>query len=147
MIGQFRRQLMKCGDLSTADKILAAAYYKFKPKHPNPWLIFYRAVQVAKPLVQLKTIRVGRSSVAMPVVIHERQQPMMAIRWLVQEARTRSDKAAMVDKLVAELSDAALYTRGGAVQRKIRLHQLATRNLGNIRTKFKPDGQFSNRRG
>lgn len=133
IIDLFRNELMKCGDHATADRILQQVFSEIKKEQNNPWTTVFSAIQATQPLVQVKTTRVGKSNMLIPKAVTEQQQPAIAIKWIVSEARSRKDKRTMAKKLLAELYDSGLYHRGGAVQRRVNLHQVAHKNLPNIR--------------
>jgi small subunit ribosomal protein S7 len=92
----------------------------------DPSKIFERAVANCKPLVEVKTRRVGGANYQIPVEVNPARQQSLAIRWLLQYARDRAGKS-MSEKLAEELMDAA-QNRGGAIKKKEDTHRMAEAN-------------------
>jgi small subunit ribosomal protein S7 len=92
--------------------------------------VFYGAMdQIAenlKPLVEVKTRRVGGANYQVPVEVNPFRRQSLAIRWLLQYSRERAGKT-MVEKLADELIDAA-NSRGGAIKKKEDVHRMAEAN-------------------
>src|SRR5258705_12712970 len=85
-----------------------------------------KAVETAKPLLEVKTRRVGGANYQVPVEVNPFRRQSLAIRWILQYSRERAGKT-MVDKLADELIDAA-NARGGAIKKKEDVHRMAEAN-------------------
>ena len=88
--------------------------------------LFKKAVENAKPLLEVKTRRVGGANYQVPVEVNPDRRTSLAIRWIVGYARERGEKG-MVDKLTNELLDAA-NGRGAAIKKKEDVHRMAEAN-------------------
>jgi small subunit ribosomal protein S7 len=87
---------------------------------------FKKAVENVKPMLEVKTRRVGGANYQVPVEVPQNRRTSLALRWIITNARTRPDKS-MSDKLANELNDAA-NMRGGAVKKKDEVHRMAEAN-------------------
>ena len=85
--------------------------------------IFKRAVENVKPVVEVKTRRVGGANYQVPIEVNPTRRVSLAVRWLILYARTRGEKG-MVEKLANEILDAA-NNRGGAVKKREDVHRMA----------------------
>jgi small subunit ribosomal protein S7 len=83
-------------------------------------------VENAKPMLEVKTRRVGGANYQVPVEVNPDRRTSLAIRWIVGYARERGEKG-MVDKLTNELLDAA-NGRGAAIKKKEDVHRMAEAN-------------------
>lgn len=92
----------------------------------DPVKVFKKAVENAKPLLEVKTRRVGGANYQVPVEVSQNRRTSLAIRWILTNARSRPDKG-MPDKLANELLDAA-NMRGGAIKKKDDVHRMAEAN-------------------
>ncbi len=92
----------------------------------EPLKVFKRAVENCKPLLEVKTRRVGGANYQIPVEVNPERRTSLAIRWLIGAARERAGKS-MVEKLADELLDAA-QNRGGAIKKKEDTHRMAEAN-------------------
>ena len=88
--------------------------------------LFKKAVENAKPLLEVKTRRVCGANYQVPVEVSQNRRVSLAIRWILQNARSRPDKG-MPDKLANELTDAE-NMRGGAIKKKDDVHRMAEAN-------------------
>ncbi len=88
--------------------------------------IFKKAVENVKPVLEVKTRRVGGANYQVPVEVNPFRRQSLAIRWLIQYARDRAGKT-MTDKLAEELMDAA-NAKGGAIKKKEDVHRMAEAN-------------------
>ena len=88
--------------------------------------IFKKAVENCKPVLEVKTRRVGGANYQVPVEVNPFRRQSLAIRWLLLYSRTRAGKT-MMDKLADELMDAA-NARGGAMKKKEDVHRMAEAN-------------------
>src|SRR5204863_10207627 len=92
----------------------------------DPLKIFKKAVENAKPLLEVKTRRVGGANYQVPVEVPQNRRTSLAFRWIITNARTRPEKG-MADKLANEINDAA-NLRGGAIKKKDDVHRMAEAN-------------------
>jgi small subunit ribosomal protein S7 len=97
-----------------------------KKTNDDPLKTFKKAVENVKPLVEVKTRRVGGANYQVPVEVNQFRRQSLAIRWLLQYSRDRAGKN-MVDRLTDELMDAA-SGKGGAVKKKEDVHRMAEAN-------------------
>jgi small subunit ribosomal protein S7 len=88
--------------------------------------LFKKAVENCKPLLEVKSRRVGGANYQVPVEVNPERRTSLAIRWLVSYGRSRGEKG-MVEKLTAELLDAA-NGRGAAMKKKEDVHRMAEAN-------------------
>ena len=92
----------------------------------DPLKLFKKAVENCKPVLEVKTRRVGGANYQVPIEVPQNRRTSLAIRWIILSARSRPEKG-MPEKLAAELSDAA-NLRGGAVKKKDDVHRMAEAN-------------------
>ncbi|MBI5193473.1 MAG: 30S ribosomal protein S7 [Nitrospirae bacterium] len=119
--------LMKAGKKSTAEGIFYGALDIVKEKSSaDPVKIFRSALDNIRPVVEVKSRRVGGASYQVPVDIRTPRRNALAIRWLVQFSRERSGRS-MEEKLAAEIIDAANGT-GGSIKKKEETHRMAEAN-------------------
>jgi small subunit ribosomal protein S7 len=124
---KFVNSMMWEGKKSTAQGIFYSAMDKMRERSgDDPLKLFKKAVENCKPLLEVKTRRVGGANYQVPVEVAQSRRVSLAIRWLILNARSRPDKG-MPDKLANELSDAASM-RGGAIKKKEDVHRMAEAN-------------------
>ena len=87
---------------------------------------FKKAIDNIKPILEVKSRRVGGATYQVPVEVRPERKLSLALRWLVKNSRSRTEKS-MVEKLAAELIDAA-NSRGGSVKKKEETHKMAEAN-------------------
>jgi small subunit ribosomal protein S7 len=92
----------------------------------DPLKVFKKAVENCKPMLEVKTRRVGGANYQVPVEVAQNRRVSLAIRWLILNARSRPEKG-MGDKLANELNDAS-NMRGGAIKKKDDVHRMAEAN-------------------
>jgi small subunit ribosomal protein S7 len=92
----------------------------------EPLKVFKKAVENCKPVVEVKSRRVGGANYQVPVEVSQSRRSSLALRWLISFARTRPEKG-MPEKLCAEFLDAAAG-RGSAIKRKEDVHRMAEAN-------------------
>jgi len=88
--------------------------------------VFKRALEQVKPLVEVRSRRVGGATYQVPVEVRPQRRGSLAMRWVVQHARARPEKS-MVERLAGEILDAA-NGRGGAMKKKEDTHRMAEAN-------------------
>ncbi len=127
LVHKFINSMMWDGKKSTAQGIFYDAMLKLGEKGGDePLKLFKKAVENVKPLLEVKTRRVGGANYQVPVEVNPHRRTSLAIRWLLTYARARSEKG-MVDKLANELLDAA-NSRGAAMKKKEDVHRMAEAN-------------------
>ncbi len=120
-------QVMLDGKKGIAQTIVYDAFAKMQEKLGQDALeIFNKAMENVMPLLEVKARRVGGSNYQVPIEIRPERRQTLAIRWIVDNARKRSDRI-MSDRLAAELMDAFNGT-GGAVKKKEDTHRMAEAN-------------------
>ncbi len=92
----------------------------------DPVKVFKRAVDNAKPMVEVKSRRVGGSTYQVPIEVRSDRQQALAIRWLIGFAKARHEKT-MMQKLAGEFLDAA-SNRGGTIKKRDDTHRMAEAN-------------------
>jgi small subunit ribosomal protein S7 len=126
-VARFINVLMKKGKRSVAEGIFYGALDLVKDKTGNdPFKVFKQAVENVRPVVEVKSRRVGGASYQVPVDVRHPRRISLAHRWLIQYARQRNGKS-MMEKLAGEIMDAANKT-GGAIRKKEDTHRMADAN-------------------
>jgi small subunit ribosomal protein S7 len=127
LVTKFINSMMWQGKRSTAEGIFYEALTKMQEKGGDEALkLFKKAVENAKPLLEVKTRRVGGANYQVPVEVNADRRTSLAIRWLLTYARSRAERG-MVDKLSNELLDAA-NGKGAAIKKKEDVHRMAEAN-------------------
>jgi small subunit ribosomal protein S7 len=127
LVEKFVNSMMWDGKKTTSQKIFYQAMEILRERsNDDPLKAFKRAVENAKPLLEVKTRRVGGANYQVPVEVAQNRRTSLALRWLIGNARSRPDKS-MADKLANELNDAS-NMRGGAVKKKDDVHRMAEAN-------------------
>ena len=124
---KFVNSMMWDGKKATAQKIFYTAMDTLRERSgDDPLKLFKKAVENAKPLLEVKTRRVGGANYQVPVEVPQNRRTSLAFRWIIGNARTRPEKG-MAEKLANELNDAA-NMRGGAIKKKDDVHRMAEAN-------------------
>ena len=127
LVEKFICCMMYEGKKSTAQRVFYGAMDQMAKKTNDDALkLFKKAVENVKPLLEVKTRRVGGANYQVPVEVNPFRRQSLAIRWLLQYSRERSGKT-MIDKLADELIDAS-NARGGAMKKKEDVHRMAEAN-------------------
>ena len=120
-------QVMLDGKRSIAQTIVYDAFNTASSKlGVEPMAMFDQVMENLKPVLEVKARRVGGSTYQVPVEIRAERRQTLAIRWLVANARKRSDRT-MANKLASELMD-AYNNAGGAFKKKEEVHRMAEAN-------------------
>jgi len=126
-VSKFVNVLMTAGKKSVAERIIYGAFDQIKAKSgKDPLEVFGQALNNVKPVVEVKSRRVGGANYQVPVEVRPERRQALAFRWLVSNARGRNE-ATMIDRLSNELMDAAA-NRGGAVKKREDTHRMAEAN-------------------
>ncbi|HUK56319.1 MAG TPA: 30S ribosomal protein S7 [Nitrospiria bacterium] len=127
MVSKLINVIMRKGKKSTAEKICYQAMDFIKTKTGNdPLKVFKTAMDNVKPMLEVKSRRVGGASYQVPVEIRPNRRLALALRWLTLYAQQRSGKS-MQEKLASEILDASNNT-GGAIKKKEDTHRMAEAN-------------------
>ena len=126
-VAKFMNVLMTRGKKSVAERIVYGAFDTIKSKSgKEPIDVFSQAVQNSKPMVEVKSRRVGGPNDQVPVEVRPARRAALAMRWLREAAQKRGEKS-MQQRLANELMEAA-EGRGGAVKKKDEVHRMAEAN-------------------
>lgn len=127
MISRFTNSLLQQGKKNIARNILYDALdFVAKKTEKNPVEVFQKAMNNASPLIEVRARRVGGATYQVPTEVRPERRTALAIRWLISNAKDRSDKS-MAQKLAAELMAAAVG-EGGAVKKRDDVHRMAEAN-------------------
>ncbi len=127
LVGKFINILMTKGKKSTAQSVCYGAFDLIHTKTgDDPLKIFHSALANVKPMVEVKSRRVGGASYQVPMEIRGVRQVALAFRWIEESARKRVGKS-MRERLAGELLDAANNT-GAAVKKRDETHRMAEAN-------------------
>ncbi|CAM2006558.1 30S ribosomal protein S7 [Acanthopleuribacter pedis] len=127
LLAKFVNCLMISGKKSTAQNITYGAFEVISSKTgEDPLKVFKKGLENIRPMLEVKSRRVGGATYQVPVEVSPRRQSSLAIRWLIDYASKRGEKT-MRDKLAAEILDAA-NGRGSAVKKKEDTHRMAEAN-------------------
>ena len=127
VIAKFMNGLMLDGKKSVAEGIVYGALEIIEKRTGNdPVKSFHEALDNVKPNVEVRSRRVGGATYQIPVEVRAERRQALAIRWLTDAARKRSEKT-MIGRLSGELMDAA-NNRGAAVKKREDTHRMAEAN-------------------
>src|SRR5438270_10795946 len=127
LVNKFINSMMWSGKKSTAQTIFYGAMNKLQEKGGDEALkLFKKAVENAKPLLEVKTRRVGGANYQVPVEVNADRRTSLAVRWLISYSRGRAEKG-MTDKLANEILDAP-NGKGAAIKKKEDVHCMAEAN-------------------
>jgi small subunit ribosomal protein S7 len=127
IVAKFINSLQERGKKSTAEHIFYGALDSVETKTQEAGLdTFRKALDNVRPAVEVRSRRVGGATYQVPVEVRAQRQTALAIRWLIGQARLRSEKT-MQDRLAGELVDAA-NNRGAAVKKREDTHRMAEAN-------------------
>ena len=127
IVTKFMVSMMRDGKRSLTEGILYDALdIVAERSKEDPLAVFKRALDQAKPTVEVRSRRVGGATYQVPSEVRPNRRTSLAMRWLVQNARARPEKS-MVHKLAGELLDAA-NGRGGTIKKKEDTHRMAEAN-------------------
>jgi small subunit ribosomal protein S7 len=126
-LSKFMDSVMLDGKKSVAEGIVYTALDSVESRlKKDPLQVFHDALNNVKPGIEVRSRRVGGATYQVPVEVRHERRQALAIRWLIQAARSRNDKT-MVERLSAELLDAA-NNRGNAVKKREDTHRMAEAN-------------------
>ncbi|HQR54052.1 MAG TPA: 30S ribosomal protein S7 [Burkholderiales bacterium] len=126
-VAKFINVLMTRGKKSVAERIMYGALDQIQKRSgKNPLEVFTQALQNVRPVVEVKSRRVGGANYQVPVEVRQVRRTALAMRWLREAARKRSEKS-MGQRLAGELAEAA-EGRGGAMKKREEVHKMAEAN-------------------
>jgi len=127
VLSKFMNNLMKQGKKSAAERIVYGAFDTMEEKaKQDPVALFHQALENVMPALEVRSRRVGGATYQVPVEVRPERRQALAIRWIINAARARSENT-MVDRLSGELLDAA-NNRGSAVKKREDTHRMAEAN-------------------
>ena len=127
LVSKFINCVMSDGKRSTAERILYRSFDIIKEKTgDDPLKTFKKALDNVKPVLEVKSRRVGGATYQVPVEVRQERRVALAMRWLIEYAKERGEKT-MDQKLAAELIDAS-NNRGNAVKKREDTHKMAEAN-------------------
>lgn len=128
LVAKFANVLMFGGKKSTSETIVYDAFNTLAERGggEEPLKVFKKALDNVKPMVEVKSRRVGGSTYQVPVDVRPDRSLALGMRWLVEYARDRGEKT-MIDRLANEIVDAA-QNRGNAVKKREDVHKMADAN-------------------
>jgi small subunit ribosomal protein S7 len=127
LVARFINNLLKQGKKSTAEGIFYGALDVVGEKtNEDPVKVFKKAIENAAPRLEVKSRRVGGATYQVPVEVKESRRAALSIRWMIQNAKSRSGKS-MSEKLTGEILD-AYNNVGGTIKKKEDVHRMAEAN-------------------
>jgi small subunit ribosomal protein S7 len=130
LLAKFMNMIMNDGKKSVAERIIYGALDRISEKESQaestPLELLEQALENVKPMVEVKSRRVGGATYQIPIEVRPARRQTLAMRWLIDAARNRSEKS-MAHRLAHELMDAA-DNRGTAVKKKEDTHRMAEAN-------------------
>ena len=127
LLSKFVNCMMLGGKKSTAQQILYHALNIVQQKtSDDPMKLFKKAIENVKPVLEVKSRRVGGSTYQVPVEVGPARRTSLSIRWILSYTRSRGEKS-MEEKLAGELMDAA-NNRGNSIKKKEDTHRMAEAN-------------------
>ena len=127
VVAKFVNNLMREGKKSTGERIIYGAFGQVEQKlKDDPLKIFKKALDNVKPVVEVKSRRVGGATYQVPVEVRQDRRTALAMRWLIDYSKGRGEKT-MEEKLAGEIIDAA-NNRGNAVKKREDTHKMAEAN-------------------
>ena len=127
VVTKFINKMMFDGKKSVAEKIIYKAFNKIEEKSGEKGIeVFEKALERVRPLVEVRSRRVGGATYQVPVEVIASRQQSLSIRWILEATRKRNERM-MVDRLANELIDAA-SDKGAAFKKKEDVHKMAEAN-------------------
>lgn len=127
LVTKFINSMMKGGKKSIAEQILYSAFDIIEERTGKPGIeVFEKAVESVKPIIEVKSRRVGGATYQVPVEVRPERRQALAIRWLIQYARERNERT-MNLRLANELI-AASNGEGASIKKREDTHRMAEAN-------------------
>ena len=135
VVAKFINNVMEHGKKAVAEKIVYSAFDIIAQKSKQDALkVFSEALDNVKPLVEVKSRRVGGATYQVPMEVRADRRQALAIRWIIEAAQKRSETT-MTERLANELLD-ALANKGSAVKKREDTHRMAEANKAFSHYKF-----------
>ncbi|MBI4558512.1 MAG: 30S ribosomal protein S7 [Candidatus Hydrogenedentes bacterium] len=136
VVTKFVNTVMVCGKKSTAESIVYGALEELRGKvsKDDPLKVFETAIDNAKPMLQVKSRRVGGATYQVPVEVPPATRQALAFRWIIEFARKRGEKT-MAQRLAAELLD-CYNNQGNTIKRREDTHRMAEANKAFAHLRF-----------
>ena len=127
VLSKFMNVLMRAGKKSAAERIVYGALDSVEEKTgKDPVKVFHEALENVQPSVEVRSRRVGGATYQVPVEVRSQRAQALAIRWLIEAARKRSENT-MGERLYREFLDAS-ENRGNAIKKREDTHRMAEAN-------------------
>ena len=127
VVAKFINNVMEHGKKAVAEKIVYSAFDIIATKSKQEALkVFNEAIENVKPMVEVKSRRVGGATYQVPMEVRADRRQALAIRWIIEAAKKRSETT-MTDRLANELLD-AVANKGSAVKKREDTHKMAEAN-------------------
>ena len=127
LVSKFIKSIMRDGKKSVAESILYTAFALIEEKtKESPVEIFERALENVRPVIEVKSRRVGGSTYQVPTEVKPSRRTALGIRWVINFARKRPEKG-MAAKLAAEILDAS-NKKGASAKKREDTHKMADAN-------------------
>ena len=127
LVAKFIKSIMRDGKKSTAESIMYGAFDIISERtSDDPVKVFEQAMENVRPVIEVKSRRVGGSTYQVPTEIRPSRRTALGIRWIINYARTRSEHG-MAAKLAGEIMDAA-SKRGATIKKREDTHKMAEAN-------------------
>jgi small subunit ribosomal protein S7 len=127
LVAKFMNNVMRRGKKSLAEQVFYGALDLIEQRSKqDPLDVFHKALDNVRPVIEVKSRRVGGATYQVPVEVRNERRDALAMRWIINYSKQRSEKT-MVQKLAGELLDAA-QSRGGSVKKREDTHRMAEAN-------------------
>lgn len=129
LVAKFINRMMHDGKKSVAEAAFYGTFKLLESKNQNPLEVFEKALQTVAPKMEVKARRVGGASYQVPIEVRGERKVSLAIRWLIEAARKRSNREfhTFAEKLAAELTD-AMENKGEAIKKRDTILRMAEAN-------------------
>lgn len=127
LVTKFVNSMMFSGKKSVAERVFYGALDRIEERtKEDPLAVFKRALDSVRPMVEVRSRRVGGATYQVPVEVRPVRRASLSMRWILQAARSRTEKS-LVERLAAEVIDAA-NGRGNAIRKREETHRMAEAN-------------------
>jgi len=127
LVSKFMNDLMRKGRKSIAERICYGAFDLIEERaKQDPLMVFKKALDNVKPVLEVKSRRVGGATYQVPVEVRQDRRVALGMRWIILYSKARGEKT-MQEKLAGEIMDAA-NNRGNAVKKREDTHKMAEAN-------------------
>ena len=127
VLTKFTNAIMLDGKKTVAESIINKSFTNIQSKTGEPPMnVFNKAIENVRPLVEVRSRRVGGATYQVPVEVKSKRAQALALRWLMDATRKRKNKT-MAEKLYAEILDAS-QNKGSAIKKREDTHKMAEAN-------------------